>query len=238
MGWASILMLAVSAAEFYQQGVSAFRRGAADDALKPLSQAVELEPENAVYRKALGVAFAAQELYLQAEEQFGAACRLDPKLADVCYYHARALYALNRSAPALTVLEDLETKGAREYAALAQAEDALGRVQDAERDYRKACRQETRRASSMEPPCLLYGVFLFKQGRLEEAVDRLEQVGRRHPKHPRAQFELGRALYQQGRLQPAIDHLQAAASLGHGPAADLLLDKARRRLKATAAPAR
>jgi Tfp pilus assembly protein PilF len=232
-----ILLLAAAGAELYQQGIAAIQRGAAAEALKPLNRAVELEPRNALYRKALGVAYAAQELYRDAEEQFGAACRLDPSLADVCYYHARALYALNRFEPALEVLGKIKAKGVREYTALAQAHDALGRIEPAERDYRKACQDDSASSKMLDPPCLLYGVFLFRQGRIDEAVQRLEQAAREHARHPRAHFELGRVLYQAGRLPAAVQQLQQAVMLGHGEAAALLLDKARRRLQATASPA-
>jgi Flp pilus assembly protein TadD len=238
MWLALALLYAGTAADSYQQGAAAIQRGAAAEAIKPLSRAVQLEPKNALYRKALGVAYAAQELYREAEEQFGEACRLDRGLPDVCYYHARALYALNRFEPAIEILGKLQAKKAREFAALAQAEEASGRIEDAERDYKKACQSAgASPAGTPEPPCLLYGVFLFRQGRMTDALQQLQLVANDHPKHPRVQFELGRVLYQAGELQAAVKHLSTAVTLGYGEGAALLLDKARRRLNATAPPA-
>ena len=164
--------------------------------------------------------------YAAAEGPFRKACTLNPKLADACYFHARALYALNQFAPASEVLERLKepTEG-RTFTAMGQAYEALGRTVEAEQAFQKALRTKDGQGEAN----LRYGIFLFRSGKLEDAANALQQAVKLPPKSSEAFAELGRVRYQQGRLDEAekwlVDALQIDPSR---EPAKLLLDKVRR----------
>ena len=60
-------------------------------------------------------------------------------------------------------------------------------------------------AAPDEDPGIDYAVFLFREGRAEEAIVPLESVLKRHPDAARAHLEMG-------CIQLALDHLPEAAA--------------------------
>jgi Flp pilus assembly protein TadD len=94
----------------YDQGVARFEKGDFAGAVPFLARAAEARPRNAQVWKALGVGYAAQEQYALAEAPLGRACELDPQLRDACYFHARALYALDRYEASLKALERADAR--------------------------------------------------------------------------------------------------------------------------------
>jgi adenylate cyclase len=56
-------------------------------------RAVELDPESAEAHTARGLAESLSKNYQEADKEFGAAMRLNPKLFDPCYLYARSLFA-------------------------------------------------------------------------------------------------------------------------------------------------
>ena len=221
-----LLFQLAAAANPYEQGVRLIELGKLPEARVQLEIAVKQMPGNAQAWKALGVASAMIGDYAAAEGPFGKACALNAKLADACYFHARALYALNQFAPALAVLDRLKepTEG-RTFTAMGQAYEALGRTLEAEQAFRKALAAKDGQGEAH----LRYGIFLFRSGKLMEAANALQQAVKLQPKSSEAFAELGRVRYQQGRLEEAEKLLVAALQLD--PArepAKLLLDKVRR----------
>ncbi len=177
--------------------------------------------------KALGAAQAARQQFALAAVSFEKACALDAKLEDACYYLGRAEYVANRYEASLEALEKalpVEKRPWRVYTAMGEAFEALGRAPEAERSFKKAldnCR------GSNERPGLAYGVFLFRQGRTEDALRQFQDVLARFPDSPAANFEAGRALWQLNRVAGAIPLLEKAVKLDPASApARLLLDKA------------
>ena len=78
-------------------------------------------------------------------------------------------------------------------------------------------------------------MFLFRQGRLEEALRPLEATVKEQPGAARAHGELGRVLLQLGRLEAATARLARAVELDPKyRAARLLLGRAYLRLGRTA----
>ena len=84
--------------------------------------------------------------YDLAEPAFGQACRLASKLADACYFQARALYALNRFEASLATMRKAGT-GARVRLGEGQALEALGRS----RTQKKRCGKQRRWRVRMIP---------------------------------------------------------------------------------------
>src|SRR5512142_1545498 len=77
-----ILILAAAAAfaqgSDYDQGVALFEHGDLAGAVPLLARAAKAHPGDAQMWKALGVAYAAQKLYREAEEPLRKACEIDP----------------------------------------------------------------------------------------------------------------------------------------------------------------
>jgi len=184
---------------------------------------VEAKPEDAQAWKALGVAYAAQNLYLEGEPALRRACELNPKLEDACYFHARALYALDRFDGSLAVLARIAPKSWKVRLGMAQALEALGRAADAEREFRQVLTMPGPDAQTG----VAFGLFLVRQGRFDEAVAPLEEVVKRFPASSEGHLHLGRALMEQGKIDGAIVQLERAVALSPGSAqGHLLLAKA------------
>ncbi|MDX2149410.1 MAG: tetratricopeptide repeat protein [Bryobacteraceae bacterium] len=233
MALAFSLLLAQNPDAFYERGVALFREGKLNEAIGPLEAAVRANPNKPAYLKALGVVHAAQSNYDLAEPFFRRACEIDLKEEDVCYYLGRALYALNRFEPAVPALEKalkVDRQPFRVYLGLAQAQEALGRNEEAEKNFKLAV-EKNRSQRPEDDPRIHYGVFLFRQGRLEEAADVFQKAARALPQSSRARYEYGRVLYQTGKLEEAEKELKRAVEIqaGNGPA-HLLLSKVYNRM--------
>ena len=211
----------------YEIGVALIQKGQMDAAASVLARASESQPRDPRIWKALGVAYAAQKMYPLAEPAFQRACELAPRLEDACYYHARALYALDRYEDALAALNRIlavEPKGWRIPLAIAQALEALGRAPDAEKQFQLA--SSTCQGKDAQPG-VAYGLFLIRQGRLPEAIAPLEAVLKRFPESAEGHVYLGRALLEQGSATAAIPHFEQALAINsQSTQAHLLLAKA------------
>jgi tetratricopeptide (TPR) repeat protein len=227
MPWIPVLIFQITAAvDPYEAGVSLLAAGRIPEARTKLEQAVKQTPGRAQAWKALGVSWAMTGDYDRAEVPFGRACKLAPKLTDVCYFHARALYALNQFAPALVVLEQLrDGLEGRRFSAIGQALEALGKEAGAEAAFKQALGATDHRGESF----LRYGIFLFRSGRLEQAGIALESALQLTPKSAEAHAELGRLRYQQENFGEAVRLLKEALAIEPSrEAASLLLEKARK----------
>ncbi len=206
------LLLALLQVTEFERGVDSFQRGRLREALTAFEQAAAKAP-TAKHLKALGTVHAAMENYPAAEEALGRACRLDPKEEDACYYHGRSLYALDRYQASLVSLEKAPA-GLRPWRislAMGQALEALGRAAEAEAQYRKSILLVPAKAANpdMDNPRADYGLFLYRQGRIEEAVRALDAAVETDAS-PRALYFSGRAYLQAGRLKEAVARLEMA----------------------------
>lgn len=200
---AVVLFLAVSA---YDEGIRLFDQGRYADAAIAFQRAVEANPSDAQAWKSLGVAYAAESKYERSEPAFARACNLNPKLLDACYFHARALYSLNRFEPSLKVLRAIvstDPKPWRVHLGIAQDLEALGKYSEAEPEYKAAL--------TYVDGVVGYGQYLLRQGRPEEAIDVLSRATR--TSDPRVPYELGRAYYQLARFDDAAKALERSALL-------------------------
>lgn len=210
----------------YQSAMDLLRQGRYAEARQSLEQVVAAEPHSAPAWQALGVAHAAQGDYPAAEPAFARACSLQPKLADACFYHGRALYLVNRFSEALAVLARLGSDR-RRYRIEALCHDALGHWGQAEMLYRKAIDNDP----GGENPRIDYAVALARQGRALESVPLLEAALQQARQLPRVELEFGRILLQLDRLPDARAHLERAVFLApHSAQAHLLLGRVYTRL--------
>jgi len=129
--------------------------------------------------------------YAEAGPLFERACD-SGKDPDSCYFWSRTLYAMDRHEEALRALTHAEARQPKVQAAIAQSNEALGRYPEAEAAYRKGG-EEARPA---------YGLFLYRQGRMEEAAALLANAGRA------GALTRARALFQLGKLDQSLEVLQ------------------------------
>jgi protein O-GlcNAc transferase len=222
MVWWTLLL----AAGVFEDGLRLSGEGKWAEARIKFAEVVQLDPKNALAWKALGVTAGKLGDPIEAEEALSRGCQLDRKLADVCFYHARSLYTLNRFEAALHVLTT-EPRTGRSLVAMGQAFEALGREKEAETAFREALTK----SDALDEARLRMGIFLFRAGRLAEAEKVLvEAVGGR-PSFGEAMGELGRVYYQTGRMQHAVLILEKASRLRPDLEwVGLLLERAKQRL--------
>lgn len=219
---------APAALEQFERGSRLFDQRRFTEAVVAFSEAVRLDPDFAAAWKALGAAHAVQGNYRDAVEPFRKACQLNPRLEDACYYLARALYSLNQFDAALQAFRHALTVDRRPWRVhngIALTFEALGRAEEAEVHFREAVRADGGDSRPEADPRIDFGAFLFRQGRVEDAVAMLRQVVAGRPS-ARSLFELSRALVHLGALDEARSHLEQAVRRDPGhSAAHLLLGK-------------
>lgn len=226
-----LLMAALSAAELYRQGAALFEKGAFTEAAQRFEEAQRLNPKDANTAKALGVSYAAAGEYERADEPFSRACAINPSLEDACYYYGRNLYALNRFEPAIAALRKAMPSSRqkwRVHLGIAQAFEGLAQPTQAEPEFRTAVTffealPDKERGRPDFDPRVHYATFLYRQGRLPEALQSAHRVIASWPEYGRGHFEAGRILHQQGKLKEASDALEKAVKTGAGAPAHLLL---------------
>lgn len=213
----------------YRIGTAHFRNGQFNEALRQFGEATRLAPSHAGAWKGLGRAQAAIGNFGQAEGPLRKSCELEPADEESCLYHGVVLYALNRFEDAIDAYRKALKATRRTgpvHVGLGRALEALGRNGDAEHELRAAIKEGDGSLSPDFNPRIELGAFLFRQGRLEEALPTLQAAVQARPDSARAHFELARALVQFTRLAAAAEQLVEALKLDPnlGPA-HLLLGK-------------
>ncbi len=216
------------AATLYDDAVALIEKGNPQAAVPLLERAAREHPQDARVWKALGVAHASMKEYALAAPAFGEACRLAPNLTDACYYHGRALYALNRFFESLAALRNAPAGECKVQLAIGQAQEASGKAKEAESALRQALR--TCGGSSAEPASAL-ALFLIREGRHTEAEPLLARAVQQFPNSAPLRTHLARLLLAKDAAAEALPHLEAAVRLAPNSAqAHLLLAKAYTRL--------
>lgn len=200
-----------------RQGADLFQRGELEQARAVLERAVRQQP-TAYCWKVLGVVHAAGSDYRRAEPAFAEACRANAKEPEACYFWARALYSLDRFDESLKALDRAAGSTAKAWrvrTARGQAFDALGRAAEAEEEFIKALAQRRQDADApAEPePLIGYTAFLYRQGRIDDAMKRLRGAPPAFLRLAAYHYQLGRALAQQEKWEDAAEALRNAVSL-------------------------
>jgi tetratricopeptide (TPR) repeat protein len=197
-----------------------------------LASPPQSERTTAAEWKELGVVKAASNKLEAAAPAFTRACELDPKDEDSCYFLGRTLYLLDRWDEAREPFEKALRSAskpmlARVHRAMALNYIAVGNIADAERHFEQAILLNPGTERLGEDPRVDYGAFLFRQGRLEEALPVLQKAVAAASRSARAHAELGRALLHAGNLDAAAASLEKSVQLDpRVPSVRLLLGRA------------
>jgi Tfp pilus assembly protein PilF len=199
-------------------GLVYFKSKRWDAARGPLEAAVKLSPGNGQALKALGVVTGNAGHVAEAIPPLTQACRINPDDPETCYFLARMLYALGRYQTAIEPFEKALAAARPEMVSavhrfVALNLSALGRDKDAERHFREALTLGPRKPPPNEDPRLDYGVFLFRQGRGQEALKPLQEAADEPNAAPRAHLELGRALLEQRKPDAAAAQLERTVAV-------------------------
>jgi Tfp pilus assembly protein PilF len=156
------------------------------------------------------------------------ACERSPRNDDACYYLGRTWFTLGRYMEARESFAKALQRSPKPMLSKAHRAAALNFValiipEEAERHFRKAIQLSHGTKSSDEDPRVDYAAFLFRQGRMEEALPILEQAIKEQPGSARAHTELGRVLLHMGKRELAAARLEKAVALDPGSTAARLL---------------
>jgi Flp pilus assembly protein TadD len=220
-----------SASSLYQEGLRLFAERQTGAAIEALQRSVGLDPGNALAWRALGVVLASAGETARAEESFRNACERRPGLENACLYHGRTLYLLDRFPPALEVLRKAQkvNEGAEVHRLMALCLEALGRIEEAESEFRTALKLPANGAPD-EDAGIDYGVMLFRQGRAEQALEPLRGAVARRGGSARAHLELGCVLLALDRIEEAAGELERSLAIRDSSRAHMLLAKACQRM--------
>jgi tetratricopeptide (TPR) repeat protein len=163
-------MRKLEARSAYEAGVKSISDGRISLGLASLRQAAEVEPQNALYRNAVGAVLLNVGRFPDAQAEFQKAVELDPTYADA-YHNLGSAYAEQgkweeaitayKKALAQTIYSTPETT----YNNLGYAYWALDRRTEAEEAFRAALQLEPK----LVPSHFWLGVLLQKEGRKDEA---------------------------------------------------------------------
>ena len=141
----------IQARNAYDQGGSNFREGRVSLGLAALQEAVQLDPENAVYHNALGVAQLQLRRWPEAQASFEKAIELDPGYAEAYHNLGLALARQGRLDQAIASYRKaltFPTYPSPELAYHNMGEAYLGRGSSAKRRSPSARRSSSRRRTS------------------------------------------------------------------------------------------
>jgi Flp pilus assembly protein TadD len=161
----------IQARNAYDQGGSNFREGRVSLGLAALQEAVQLDPENAVYRNALGVAQLQLRRWPEAQVSFEKAIELDSLYAEAYHNLGLALASQGRLDQAVASYRKALTfptypSPELAYHNMGEAYLRLGKLREAEESLRQAIQLEPKNQFTH----YLLGVVLAEAGRKNEAT--------------------------------------------------------------------
>jgi Tfp pilus assembly protein PilF len=154
----------------YEQGLAALSDKRIALGMSALRQAIELDPDDPLYRNALGVVLLDLKRPAEAQVEFEKAVSLAPQFGEAQHNLGLAYAEQGRSEQAISAYRkalSIPTYATAEvaYHNIGNAYLMLGRLQEAGEAYRTALQLDPRQVGSMYS----LGVVLMKEGRREEA---------------------------------------------------------------------
>jgi tetratricopeptide (TPR) repeat protein len=181
-------------------GLTELKLGEASDAIRHLQRALAIAPQELTYSVTLAQAKLQQNDLKGAEEALKNAATTSPKSADAAILLAR-FYAYNKdwgkAEEQLQRALVLEPRSAAAWLNLAAIQLQTGRKGEAEQSYKKLA------ALPYKPTQSTYGLFLFQEGRREEAIHEFERLAKQDADDREARTRLVAAYRESGRVSDA-----------------------------------
>jgi tetratricopeptide (TPR) repeat protein len=192
-------------------GIILFNKGQNEPAIEHLGRAVQLDPASPVYSMQLAEALLRAKQYPTALEFLAAVRDRFGTLPEYHYKVAWGHYGMRQLPQAAAELESLVREHPEmdlPHYSLGNCYIVLGRLADAETQYRAAIRINPRKASYYDA----LAQVLRKQGKgeVEEAITLLEKAQRLDPGDAQGAVQLALCYEQKGNLAKAQEYLQAA----------------------------
>lgn len=167
----------IQARNAYDQGGSNFREGRVSLGLASLQEAVQLDPDNATYWNALGVAQLQLRRWPEAQASFEKAVQIDPAYAEAHHNLGLALARQGRLEQAVASYRKALTfptypSPELAYHNMGDAYLRLGKLREAEESLRQAVQLEAKNQFSY----YLLGVVLAEAGKKDEAISVFRQA--------------------------------------------------------------
>lgn len=175
----------------FNLGAALEAQGHPEEAMKQLSEAVEIRPASAMARNNLAVALFEAEKFGAAEEQFRQALRLDPGYQNARYNLARTLAAQDKTADALKEIEAHLAANPKD----ADANNFAGRIYASAGRFAESV-PYFRKAAELDPTngaiATNLGAALASAGQLPEAAEAFEKALKIDPANTAARDNLAR----------------------------------------------
>lgn len=198
------------------QGLVRYRQDRFEAALELLNRSFARDERDPDTSKALGLCLVKLGREDLAETFFEIAAKLAPDDAAAHYYLGLNAYTQRRFAPAVRAFEravDIRPRSSENRSYLGRSYEAVGRVEDARRQYREAISLNRAGADRSADPPLLLGTLLYRQGRLADADRYLREALEYDPDSALARYWLGLLFESRRDWQSAIRELRHAARL-------------------------
>ena len=195
-------------------GNALLTQGKASEAVTVFESLSKQAPSHVPLRRTLARAYIEASRYADAEALLQTLLQSDPKDAESWYELGLLNYRSGYYAPALKALDTALGLSAQHLDARihrAGALDALGRVGEAEAEFRKLLEAPVLRT---HPGLQLgYGQLLLQSGRNEEALSRFDQAIQLAPESSEAHLWRAKALLRIGRVNEATQSAEHAKRL-------------------------
>jgi len=193
-------------------GLALWKQRKVDEAIVAYQQAIELDPNTAVYHSNLGLAYEFKGDLIEAISEYRNAVRLAPNSSLAHNDLGLALYKqknLREAADEYRVAIDLDPQKTVYHSNLALALEEMEKYDEAIEVYRKVV--------ELAPTDILnrtyLGNVLLKQSKIEEAIAEYREAIRMDPESGIAHAFLGKALEANNQPDEAIVELQRAVQL-------------------------
>src|ERR1039457_6206136 len=195
--------------------------GEPDDAMQLLGRAIAAAPQDVMIAVTLAQAKVQQKDPKGAEEVLRKACENSPKSADAVIILGRFYAAQNRAAEAEQQFRHalaMDPQNAAALSNLATLQNLTGRKQEAEQSYKRL----SGFSGTMFKP--VYAIFLFQEGRRDEAIREFEKLAKEDPEDRLARTRLV-AAYRDANRAPDAEKILDKALKKNSKDVDALLQR-------------
>jgi protein O-mannosyl-transferase len=192
-------------------GIALYKRGLVSEALTHHYAAIRLNPQMASAHANLGIIFLSQKKIEEAAARFREALKLDPQNPEILYDSGLALTKLGKNEEAVALYKTALGMRPSDPALLGNILFALGKHGEAVEQYENSLKMKPDSASAEMQNS--FGVALYKQGMLNEALPHYYEAIRIKPGFADPHSNLGIILSSQNRIQEGMAQFREALKL-------------------------